>query len=349
MSSVLQERAPNAHVARHAIPPPPTNPSGPTDCIDLAADAHGVGGGKENNAAQTKSNKPANSKKRKSDAQDDIKAIMFPADAPVIDDDHPALDGPFGADQSCQKTRQKIRKWIESGAQKVGEFQQELGVSSRAYHSFMNRTGTWDGEHCDTYRQAAIFFKKRELAGLPLAVPKAKKPKTAATAGKGATAKGATGKTAQAKTEDLLDTGDIILPGEEKCAVSVFMTCDEVRKHIRALMAKGVTQAALCRALSSMYPPDSGKSVSPANLRYFMGQKGVREANTNPTFYAGYCLFEKQRLKDNKPKSEFRLGMEQAHGPLGLSVTDNVKRGFFMMADEQAVLDKYGRLHFIKG
>lgn len=347
MASILQEKAPNIHW--HIVPPPPRTASGPTDVVDLTAE--GTGSGKENSAPQTKT-KPSktaaptttNPKKRKSDTQDDIKAIMFPPDAPVISDDHPALDGSFGPDQSCQKTRQKIRKWIESGAQKVGEFQREIGVSGKAYQSFMSRTGTWDGEGCDTYWKAANFFKKRELAGLPLAVPKAKKPKTAATAGSGAT-----GKAAQAKAEDLLDTGDVTLSGEERCAVPVFMTCDEVRKKMRALMTKGVSQAALARGLSAMYPADSGRSVSPANLRYFLGRKGPREANSNTAFYAGYCLFEKQRLKENKPKSEFRLGMEEAHGPEGMSIADSGRGYYYTVHEsEELVMDKYGKLSFVK-
>lgn len=69
---------------------------------------------------------------------------------------------------TCGKTWQKIRRWIDSGAMKVGEFQKELGVGGPAYNRFMNRTGSWDGEGTGTYFETVKFFKKREFAGLLL-------------------------------------------------------------------------------------------------------------------------------------------------------------------------------------
>lgn len=326
-----------------------TRTTGQIDTIDLT----GSNDAKENrNPAKGKTNKSANTavtaatsnpRKRKSNAaaQDDIQAIMFPPDAPEIDDDDPRLDLADRGD-TCQKTRRKIHDWIESGAQLVGEFQREIGVSSKAYGSFMNRTGTWDGEGCDTYWKAALFFKKRELAGLPLKVPKAKKAKTASSGG------AAKGRSAGKSVEELLDTGDIGLPGEDSGLTAVYMTCDEVRKAMRALLAKGVAQAALARALSGMYPAESGKKVSAANLRYFLGQKGPLGGNTSPAFWAGYCFFEKKRIKDGKPKSDFREDMEDIHGLNGVDVQHGANTAWVTASNnKQLVVDKYAKLRFM--
>lgn len=258
--------------------------SPPMEFIDLTApdsskENHSPNKGKAINKSTTKSKGPttatatttattkatANPKKRKSDAaEDDVKNVMFPADAPEIDDDDPRLI--ITKQDTCEKTRRKIRDWIGSGAQKVGEFQREIDVSSRGYSNFMNRSGTWDGRGCETYIKALAFFKRRELAGLPLKVPNAKKPKTAVSGAGGARG---TARRGGKTDEELLDTGggDIVLPREEEGRTPVYMTCDEVRRSMRALIAKGISQAALARALSGMFPADSGKVVSTSSLR----------------------------------------------------------------------------------
>jgi hypothetical protein len=221
---------------------------------------------------------------------------------------------------------------------KVGEFQRELGVSGPAYNRFMNRTGTWDGEGTDTYFEAVKFFKKREFAGLPLQAPKAKRPKTSA-----AMKTNASGQTKSTVSEAQLDTGCVKLEGEEQCTVPIYMTCNDVRKALRALIAKGVTQAALCRALSKQYPEGSGQGVSAANLRYFMGQTGIDSGCGSTAFYAGYCLLEKLRIHAGKPKSKFREEMEKAHGKGGITESN---RYVTVLAGETPALDKYGCLHF---
>lgn len=189
---------------------------------------------------------------------------------------------------------------------KVGEFQNAFGVSSPAYSSFMNRTGTWDGDGCDTYWKAAVFFKKRELLGLPLKAAKDRKKKTKLTpsgsAGDAATSAPSTRNAVAA----LLDVSGVDLVGDEDSRVPVFDTCDTVRTKIRAFIARdGITRAALVRALSSLVPAES--RVSDANLRYFLGLKGPTSGNTTTVFYAAYLFFEKRRVKDGKPKSKLRL------------------------------------------
>lgn len=46
--------------------------------------------------------------KRKSDAADEVRSIMFPADAPEIDDEDPRHNLVGGGD-SCQQIRRKIK------------------------------------------------------------------------------------------------------------------------------------------------------------------------------------------------------------------------------------------------
>ncbi|EKJ78343.1 hypothetical protein FPSE_01448 [Fusarium pseudograminearum CS3096] len=272
------------------------------------------------------------SRKRKSDVSpDNTKEDLFPSDVPEIDSEDERLES-LGSD-TCNTIRRKIRTWIESGAQKVGEFQKTIGVSSRSYNSFMNRTGTWDGEQTDTFVKAHHFFKRRELQGLPLKANKPKKPKTAA---------------ASKVIDKLLDVSSVDpLPGEAQGTVAVYDTCNEIRKKIRALLAKeGMTQAAFIRALNKNLPED-GQKVSPANLRYFMGCKDVRGGNTNIAFYAAYIFFEKRRIQDEKPKSKFREEMEKAWGPKGFDIEHGGNQQYTCYASERPVIDKYGKIDFV--
>lgn len=283
--------------------------------------------------APASTEKPAAaSKKRKckSDAAAHDKEELFPEDVPEIDDDDPRLDCPR---ETCNAIRRKIRNWTESGAMKIGEFQDALGVSSKAYTSFMNRTGAWDGEGCDTYFKAGMFFKKRELQGLPLKASKPKKPKTAAS-------------TAAAKKKQDVDISEVTLPGEDKGAVPIYDTCDEVRKKTRAHLARdGTTQAGFVREISKTFPDE--RKVSAANLRYFMGQKGPLGGNTNVAFYAAYVFFEKVRVAQNKPKTKFREEMEKVHKATGVDTEHGSGAGVFCHGDERPYIDKYAKLQFI--
>lgn len=279
---------------------------------------------------------------------DAAKAMMFPDELDEMEDDDPRLEQ--YPRQTCNQVRKQIRAWTESGAQKVGEFQRTIGVSGPAYGRFMNRTGAWAGEETDTYWKAQAYFNKRRLLGLPLALPKPKKAKTAAAAGSGDAGPGAAKKAADldAKVAKLLDTcDDITLPGEgTEAGVPVFDTPAEMRKKFRALLAKeGVTKSAFMRALSKMIPNDT--PVSAQNLKTFMDQTATMDGNTSKSFYAGYLLFEKQRIRDGKPKSAFRQEMEGRHGPGGVNRTHNVKSGFICRAHERPHIDKYGSLQIL--
>ncbi|KAK8098167.1 uncharacterized protein PG998_013653 [Apiospora kogelbergensis] len=240
-------------------------------------------------------------RKRKSDAV----AIEEPSpeDLPDIPDDDPRLDE---LDQTCNQIRSKIRRFIESGAMKVGEFQDELGISPASYRRFMNQTGVRQGEGSDAYMNACRFFKKRELQGLKVVPPK--KKARSSVGGKDA------GKSEKQKAADAIDTGDVKLDGEDEGEVPVYDTCDELRKKVRAFLKKDcVTQAALCRGISACLPGD--QVVQARQLTTFMGKSGPTRGNNSPIFYGGYVFFEKLRIKDEKPKTKFRLEMEDIYGP----------------------------------
>lgn len=280
-----------------------------------------------NNSAASSS---AASRKRKSDALEELE-LQQPEHIPDISDDDPRL---YHVDQSCQQIRRKIRDFIDGGNMKVKEFQEAIGVSARSYQNFMSMTGTDKGMNCDTYPAAFKFFKKRELQGLKALPPK--KSKT-----------GPRKNIAEEKNSKTFDTGGIKLEGEESQTVSVFDTCDEIRKKIRAFLKKpDVTQAAFCRAIGDSFPEK--RSIQSRQLSTFLGRKGPTAGNTSAVFYGSYVFFEKMRIKEGKPKSQFRLEMETIH-PKGMNVTDQIDGGWVTMhKDERMVQDKYGRIDFVR-
>lgn len=79
---------------------------------------------------------------------------------------------------SCTVVRGKIRRFLEAGEMRIGEFCEAIGVSQNAYRRFMAQNGKSGGDSCATYQNAWEFFKKREMAGLKIPT---KKQKTAAT------------------------------------------------------------------------------------------------------------------------------------------------------------------------
>ncbi|KAL7762212.1 hypothetical protein ACKLNR_008747 [Fusarium oxysporum f. sp. zingiberi] len=322
-------------------PPPPfvphtsgaQAPGGPPSLMNTSPTARGMPSGAPPipAPAPVPATTTTSSRKRKSDVgPDNTQEDLFPDNVPDIDSEDERL-APHDSD-TCNAIRRKIRNWIDSGAQKVGEFQKTIGVSGKSYNSFMNRTGTWDGENTDTYTKAHIFFKKRELQGLPLKANKPKKAKTAASA---------------KALEEVLDVSNVDpLPGEADGTVPIYDTCDEIRKKIRPMLAKeGMTQAAFIRALNKNLP--EGKSVSPANMRYFMGRKGVRDGNTNIAFYAAYVFFEKKRIQAGKPKTQFRQKMEKAWGNKGFDIEHGANQQYTCSAGEEPVVDEFGKIDFV--
>jgi hypothetical protein len=108
----------------------------------------------------------ATSNKRKASS------IDTPQEIPEIDSDDERLN--YITD-NCNKVRQKIRTFIESGEMKVTQFQREIGVTSSSYTSFMGQNGPDKGSQSNVYWKAFRFFKKRDLQGIKAPRKKVKK------------------------------------------------------------------------------------------------------------------------------------------------------------------------------
>ncbi|KAL3480421.1 hypothetical protein BJX99DRAFT_254724 [Aspergillus californicus] len=226
---------------------------------------------------------------------------------------------------SCNQIRGKIRRLIDSKEMKVTEFQKAIGVPSKSYYEFMKQNGTMKGEYSNTYNYSHVFFAKREIKGV--------KPKKAAPV------------TKKMKLEiaEKYDVSGICLPGEEEEDVSVFDTCDEVRKKIRAhLRDSKMTQADFCRAISKTFPD---KVLSGSSLAAFMRKSGPSSGNSCQTFYAAYVFFEKLRIRDGKPKTKFREEMEGIWKN-GFDRKLRPNGGPIYHVSSSVYTDEYGRLRF---
>ncbi|KAI1768229.1 hypothetical protein GGR53DRAFT_462752 [Hypoxylon sp. FL1150] len=263
------------------------------------------------------------SRKRKSDAVDE------PENPPEIDDDDPRI---YETYMTPNQVRRKVREFIEGGNMKVGEFQEAICITPTSYQRFMRMTGSDEGSGTAMYSHAFRFFRKRELQGLK-AAPKAKKPKKSEAAKKGEQAK------------QLLDVSDVSLNGEETEEVPVYETCDEVRKKIRAFLRKpDISQQAFCRAISACCSED--RKIQSRQLNAFLNKKGPMEGNTSSAFYGSYVFFEKLRIKDGKPKSQFREEMEKIHRR-GVNTTEQ-ERFWICKGNERPYQDKYGQVSFVR-
>ncbi|KAG9844004.1 hypothetical protein KCU98_g4207, partial [Aureobasidium melanogenum] len=216
------------------------------------------------------------------------------SDLPTIDlDDHDIPDGhPM---DSCTVVRGKIKRFLEAGEMKVGQFCDAIGVSQNAYRRFMSQNGKFAGAGCDTYQNAWLFFKKREMAGLKIPT---KKQKTAANAANAAASSAAS--SSGKKDAVTTDISNIHLDGEETDSVEVYDSCDEIRKKIAAHLRKpGVTAAQFCRDLLAQYHSDKKPpQIQSGQLTKFRGYKGADTGNTSCVFYAAYVFFEKIRLSE---------------------------------------------------
>jgi len=102
-------------------------------------------------------------------------------------------------------------------------------------------------------------------------VPSAKKTKTATTS-----TTTASGKTGGAKDKDkegeYLDVTDISIASEETKSVPMYDTCDEARKKMRAVLRRGITQTALCQAITKHCLP-KGQVVRSPQMTSFLAKK----------------------------------------------------------------------------
>ncbi|KAL2828473.1 hypothetical protein BDW59DRAFT_143170 [Aspergillus cavernicola] len=228
---------------------------------------------------------------------------------------------------SCGQIRAKIRKLIEDKEMQVGEFQKAIGVGSKPYYDFMKQNGKTKGEFSTVYSGAHRFFAERDILNVK---SKKKAPAT---------------KKTKLEYEQKYDLSNIYLPGEDEADVEVYDTCDGVRKKIRAhLRDSGATRAAFCREISKTFPASMGKSLSPSSLAQFLSKSGPNKGNTSAAFYAGYVFFEKLRIRDGKPKTEFRLDMEHAWGASGFDRKTPANTSYICRVGRELYIDEFGRV-----
>ena len=250
---------------------------------------------------------------------------------------------------NCDQIRSKIRQYINSGEMKVSEFRNQIDVSAESYRTFLTQNGPARGINSATFINAAIFFKRRELAGIGM--PKQKKAKTqAATEALGKDQNGAQGaKSKKQEKEDAArerDVSAISLPGEETDSVPIFDTCDDLRTKINRYMREtpGVSNASFIREINKSLPGNSSKSASTQQLTTFLSSKGPTKGAESGVFYAGYIFLEKLRIKQGKLKTKKRQEMEDVWGQKGLELVDIGKRGLWLRAGEKVNIDKYGKV-----
>jgi hypothetical protein len=246
-----------------------------------------------------------------------------------IDLDDIDVDG-MVIDQNCDQVRRKINRLLDSGSTTKTAFAREIGVGAKSLTGFLGTHGRDNGSGFAAYGAAWAYFKKLDIAGVKIPV---KKQKTSP-AGEGSSAVAATSATTTAKaaaSSATVDISDIDLAGEGNDTVPVLDTCDEIRRKITAHFKKtGVSQAQFCRDIYAQLKGPSSLTVKPfqgAQLARFRGMKGPISGATLPLYYAAYIYFEKVRIKEGKPKTKHRLGMEKTWGGAGMNRDHDGRQG----------------------
>ncbi|KAI9688296.1 MAG: hypothetical protein M1820_010278 [Bogoriella megaspora] len=292
----------------------------------------------------------------------------FSRSLPTEDDDNDVAENSddelrgMYIDKDCNQVRRMINTFIEAGGMKVGEFQKTIQVSSNAYSRFMGQNGKDKGLGCDTYQAAWAFFKKRELKGIPMPKKRKTAPTESTTAAKKSTASST--KSTNTKGPSSADLSEIHLDGEETDSVPIYDTCDEIRRKISAHLRKeGVTAAALCRDIHSMFNTERRPSrIQSKQLNDFRNKKGALAGNTSSVYYGAYVFFEKMRILEGKPENKHRQECEE-EWPMGITTerqsgyVGNTSRDIFgdrmanliprmviCPAGARPVIDKFGKI-----
>ncbi|KAI0160046.1 hypothetical protein GGR52DRAFT_576777 [Hypoxylon sp. FL1284] len=256
------------------------------------------------------------SKKRKSETSldDEIAAYKRGLDSDIDPDD--LEDDPVPV-PSCQALRNRINKLLDAGIMSKTEFAKAIGCRTTDLTKFLQQKGTHVGGNSPVYLNAWGWFREREIAKL-------KMPDTAAS---------------------LPDITDVHLEGEETDDVSVWDTCDKIRKKIdEHLKTPGVTQAQFCRDLFAQLNAPKIKHIQASQLADFRGQKGPRTGAKSTVFYAAYVYFEKLRIAQGKKKTKHREDMEgiwACEG--GFDRTTDHRTQFIGAAGKSIRFDRYGR------
>ncbi|EME46216.1 hypothetical protein DOTSEDRAFT_127202 [Dothistroma septosporum NZE10] len=230
-------------------------------------------------------------------------------------------------DDSCSQVRGKVRRLLDSGEVKKGEFANTIGVSPKSLNDFLGKTGQMDGAAGASYRNACEYFKEREVAGVMWPVKEATSSMSPIALGSSSAA---------------IDVTGIRVSGEAMDAVMIFESCDEVRRKINAYLTRpGATQAAFCRNLEAQLHTRSQK-VQSKQLTDYRNKRGPTAGNTSVVYYTAYVYFEKLRLAEGRPKSKHRVQME-AQWPAGAD-TDRVRRKFWCPPGARPVMDRCGKV-----
>ncbi|KAF2758346.1 hypothetical protein EJ05DRAFT_348213 [Pseudovirgaria hyperparasitica] len=257
-------------------------------------------------------------------------------DLASVDADSDDVDFTMGPVLNCNQVRARINNFLDSGEMKVGEFQKAINVSGPSYRNFMGQNGPYKGANSECYHSAWKFFRLRELRGIPM--PR-KKQKVVTAAGEPAPA--------PSKAEERAQNAKAVqLPGELEDKVPVYDTCDEIRRKIGAhLRSEGITQAQFLRDLMAQYHTETRK-IQSKQLTDFRSKKGPNSGNTSCIYYASYCLFEKIRIAEKKPKSKDRVYMETKY-PGGVDTIRPAGRSYFCPQGTVPVQDKYGKVTIV--
>ncbi|KAF2154668.1 hypothetical protein K461DRAFT_291592 [Myriangium duriaei CBS 260.36] len=145
--------------------------------------------------------------------------------------------------------------------------------------------------------------------------------------------------------KDQYDFSDIHLDGEEKEAVKIYDTAQDMRNKINAHFRKShMSQAELGRRLGDMFPEP--QNIAGRQIKTFLMKKGVMGGADGPVYYASYVLFEKLRIKTGGKESKKRLGIKESN-PKGCERYDVQKQGLTVCGDEAPYVDKVGKLHIV--
>ena len=191
----------------------------------------------------------------------------------------------------------------------------------------MKLKGPYAGDLNQTYKAAFKFFERRKRAGKK--EPAKKKVK---------------------KDEESrkLDVSGVELEGADDDSVPVYDTCDDIRRKIAAYLREpNVTQAGFLRELAKTFSDPSVKLQS-KQLRDFQTKKGPLEGQTSRVYYGAYVFFEKQRLRQRKPKSKKREENEKVWAREGGIDTKRRQGSILCTAGAQPYMDQYGKTHIAR-
>ncbi|KAI2777989.1 hypothetical protein F4815DRAFT_258098 [Daldinia loculata] len=288
--------------------------------------------------------KESKSKKRKA-------GMSFEEELAALNHD---LDDIVGSDAfedetmpSCDAVRSWIKKLLEVDIMSKTGFSQVIGCSTNTLNTFLRQTEPDGGQNSSAYHNTWTWLKRRQAA--KSAMPNTKKTQTQ----KANSSRSSTGRSNSKMSSvavslpDIKHIKHIYLDDEETDSVSVWDSCDEVRRKINAhLETPGVTQAQFCRDLYAQLNAPTIKSIQSKQLNDFRRGHGAKTGAKSTVFYTAYVYFEKLRLAQGKTKTKHRLDMEDIWAWRGGFDLETDNRTVFVGSASSSPyfhFDRYGR------